>query len=58
MVVFEDRTQRTILVREHRTQKTAISGRPGRNGLPDQAANFISLIASKSCTPPPTRLVV
>jgi hypothetical protein len=22
------------------------------------AANFISLIASKSCTPPPTRLVV
>jgi hypothetical protein len=24
----------------------------------DQAANFSSLMASKSCTPPPTRLVV
>jgi hypothetical protein len=25
---------------------------------PQLAANFISLMASKSCTPPPTRLVV
>ncbi len=30
----------------------------GRGSFRYEAANFISLIASKFCTPPPTRLVV
>ena len=33
-------------------------GRGWRIGRGVQAENFSSLIASKSCTPPPTRLVV
>jgi hypothetical protein len=33
------------------------ASRPGHEAA-QLAANFISLMASKSCTPPPTRLVV
>ncbi|MDR6633750.1 hypothetical protein J2X72_002550 [Phyllobacterium sp. 1468] len=40
-----------MLVHEHRTTQAVLAPT-------DQAANFNSLIASKSCTPPPTRLVV
>ena len=49
---------REQMARDHPV--AAQARRPGNDSqaIDQLAANFISLMASKSCTPPPTRLVV